>query len=60
MRWSNSLRRLSSATWRSLTERHPEAEVPELLILVGTYTTVAGILNSCRVPIDDWLPRASA
>ncbi|MEV7600186.1 hypothetical protein AB0O91_22705 [Kitasatospora sp. NPDC089797] len=34
---------------------------PELLIalaLVGTYRTVAGILNTCRVPIDDWLTAA--
>ncbi|MER7849127.1 MBL fold metallo-hydrolase [Kitasatospora sp. NPDC096077] len=50
--------RLSSASWRALLERHSEAQLLELLALVGTYRTVAGILNTCRVPIDDWLAGA--
>ncbi|MGW3231392.1 MBL fold metallo-hydrolase [Kitasatospora sp. NPDC001095] len=51
---------LAPDTWRALVERHSEARVLELLALVGTYATIAGILNSCRVPLDGWLTGGNA
>ncbi|MEU3569806.1 MBL fold metallo-hydrolase [Kitasatospora sp. NPDC036755] len=51
---------LAPDTWRALVERHSEAQVLELLALVGTYGTIAGILNTCRVPLDGWLAGAQA
>ncbi|MFG2909884.1 MBL fold metallo-hydrolase [Kitasatospora sp. NPDC048286] len=51
---------LAPDTWQALIERHSEAQVLELMALVGTYGMVAGILNSCRVPLDDWLAGAEA
>jgi hypothetical protein len=49
---------LSAATWEALAERHSTPQLLELLTLVGTYGTVAGILNACRVPLDGWLAEA--
>ncbi|MFD9907000.1 MBL fold metallo-hydrolase [Streptomyces sp. NPDC059063] len=46
---------LTAATWRRLAARYSTAQMLELLALVGTYTMIAGILKSCRVPLDDWL-----
>ncbi|MBV2152447.1 MBL fold metallo-hydrolase [Kitasatospora sp. SUK 42] len=51
---------LSTGTWQALVARHREPQVLELLALVGTYRMIAGILNSCRVPIDPWLAGAAA
>ncbi|MGK4578636.1 MBL fold metallo-hydrolase [Kitasatospora sp. HPMI-4] len=51
---------LSPATWQELTTRHSTPQLLELLALVGTYVLVAGILNSCRVPLDGWLAEAEA
>ncbi|MBD0670172.1 hypothetical protein BU198_05455 [Streptomyces sp. CBMA156] len=51
---------LAPDTWQSLVERHSEAQVLELLALVGTYGTIAGILNSCGVPVDAWLAGVNA
>ncbi|MBO1414942.1 MBL fold metallo-hydrolase [Streptomyces sp. FH025] len=51
---------LSTRTWQALVARHREPQVLELLALVGTYRMVAGILNSCRVPVDPWLVEAGA
>ncbi|MFE7662359.1 MBL fold metallo-hydrolase [Streptomyces celluloflavus] len=46
---------LSSATWQELATHHSTPQLLELLALIGTYTLIAGILNSCRVPLDEWL-----
>ncbi|MFI2610715.1 carboxymuconolactone decarboxylase family protein [Kitasatospora sp. NPDC018619] len=51
---------LAPDTWQALVERYSEAQVLELLALVGTYGTIAGILNSCRVPLEGWLAGATA
>ncbi|WP_274910648.1 MBL fold metallo-hydrolase [Streptomyces sp. WZ-12] len=48
-------RSLSTATWQTLAARYSAPQLLELLALIGTYTLVAGILNSCRVPLDTWL-----
>ncbi|MGW7443834.1 MBL fold metallo-hydrolase [Kitasatospora sp. NPDC054795] len=49
---------LSPATWQALADRHSVPQLLELLALVGTYGMVAGILNSCGVPVDGWLSGA--
>ncbi|WP_316526795.1 MBL fold metallo-hydrolase [Kitasatospora brasiliensis] len=46
---------LAPDTWQALSRSHSAPELLELLALVGTYGMVAGILNSCRVPLDGWL-----
>lgn len=56
---------VSAQTWQQLASRYDQRQLLELLALIGTYTMVAHILNSCGVAIDDWLtnpasPRASA
>ncbi|MGW2867935.1 MBL fold metallo-hydrolase [Kitasatospora sp. NPDC001225] len=51
---------LSPATWEALADSHSAPRLLELLALVGTYRMVAGILNSCRVPVDGWLSGAGA
>ncbi|MFE7117915.1 MBL fold metallo-hydrolase [Streptomyces sp. NPDC057654] len=50
---------LSSATWRRLAAHHSTAQLLELLALVGTYAMIAGILKSCRVPLDAWLTESA-
>ncbi|MFE0174026.1 MBL fold metallo-hydrolase [Streptomyces sp. NPDC059002] len=51
---------LSAATWQRLAARYSTAQMLELLALVGVYTMIAGILRSCRVPLDDWLTEPAA
>ncbi|MFE0026028.1 carboxymuconolactone decarboxylase family protein [Amycolatopsis sp. NPDC059021] len=46
---------VSDETWRQLSSCYDHRQLLELLALTGTYTLVAYVLNSCRVPIDDWL-----
>ncbi|MFJ5921191.1 carboxymuconolactone decarboxylase family protein [Kitasatospora sp. NPDC092948] len=47
---------LGDDTWRALGDSWTEPQILELLTLVGLYTLVAYVLNSCRVPLDSWLP----
>ncbi|QCX74664.1 Hydroxyacylglutathione hydrolase [Streptomyces sp. YIM 121038] len=46
---------VSPATWQELTTHHSPPQLLELLALTGTYALIAGILNTCQVPLDDWL-----
>ncbi|MFD9888157.1 carboxymuconolactone decarboxylase family protein [Amycolatopsis sp. NPDC059027] len=46
---------VSDRTWQQLAAHYDHRQLLELLALTGTYTLVAYVLNSCRVPIDDWL-----
>jgi 4-carboxymuconolactone decarboxylase len=45
-------------TWASLASRWDDAQLLELLVLVGFYRMLAGLLNSVRVPLDPWLRAA--
>ncbi|MGW4381021.1 carboxymuconolactone decarboxylase family protein [Kitasatospora sp. NPDC004531] len=51
---------LTDATWAALAGIYREPQILELLTLAGLYTLVAYVLNSCRVPLDDWLPDPEA
>ncbi|MEU9322016.1 MBL fold metallo-hydrolase [Streptomyces sp. NPDC048295] len=46
---------ISEITWQGLADHYSTSQLIELLALVGTYTTIAGILKTCRVQLDDWL-----
>ncbi|MFE7295842.1 carboxymuconolactone decarboxylase family protein [Streptomyces sp. NPDC057579] len=46
---------ISQTTWEHLADRYSPHQLLELLALTGVYTLVAYVLNSCRVPLDDWL-----
>ncbi|MEU3712151.1 MBL fold metallo-hydrolase [Streptomyces catenulae] len=46
---------VSAITWQGLAAHYSTAQLIELLALVGTYTTIAGILKTCRVQLDDWV-----
>ncbi|MED7827642.1 carboxymuconolactone decarboxylase family protein [Streptomyces chiangmaiensis] len=45
---------ISDSTWTTLTERYDEQQMLEVFALVGLYRFFASMLNSCRVPLDDW------
>ncbi len=47
---------VGDATWAALAARWPEAEQIELLLLVGFYRMLAGLLNSAGVEPDPGLP----
>ncbi|RJO70805.1 carboxymuconolactone decarboxylase family protein [Nocardia panacis] len=47
---------LSEETWRQLATTYNQEQLLELLTLIGTYTMVAYILNSCGVQLDSWVP----
>ena len=44
---------VSDATWAELTARLPESECIELLMLIGGYQALSGVLRSLEVPLDD-------
>ncbi|RDI50742.1 alpha/beta fold hydrolase [Nocardia mexicana] len=46
---------VTDETWRRLGIRYDEPQLLELLALVGAYTLVAGLANSCGMPVDEWL-----
>lgn len=43
---------LSDATWDALAAELDEAELIEVLMLVGQYRLLAGVLNSLRIAVD--------
>ncbi len=42
-------RRLSAQTWASLRERHSDEQLIELLMLIGHYEMLAGVINSLGI-----------
>ncbi|MCB9609944.1 MAG: carboxymuconolactone decarboxylase family protein [Polyangiaceae bacterium] len=46
---------VSAGTWQALREHHTDAELIELLLLVGHYQMLAGFLNSAGVQLEDRL-----
>ncbi len=46
---------VSDQTWHQLASRYDQRQLLELLALIGMYTMIAHIVNSCGVRIDDWL-----
>lgn len=46
---------VSDTTWIALTEAIPESQCIELLMLIGGYQALSGVLRSLQVPLDDGL-----
>lgn len=47
--------RISDRTWEALVAMHPLETVEEVLLLIGTYLSLATFLNSAAVPLDDFV-----
>ncbi|MFG1796147.1 carboxymuconolactone decarboxylase family protein [Nocardia altamirensis] len=52
--------RVSDSTWQQLAADYDAPRLVELLALIGTYTMLAYVLNSCDVPIEDWFANPPA
>ncbi|MFC5286620.1 carboxymuconolactone decarboxylase family protein [Actinokineospora guangxiensis] len=46
--------RVSDTTWQQLSAHYDEPQILELLTTVGVYTTLAYVLKSCDVAVEDW------
>lgn len=46
---------IGAPTWDALSEHFTHEQILEIVVLTGTYTTLAGLINSCEVPLDGWL-----
>ena len=44
-------------TWKELGSYFSELQIMDMVATVGNYTMVAMMLNTFRVPLDDWLER---
>jgi 4-carboxymuconolactone decarboxylase len=47
---------VDDAAWEAVASDHTDEQVLELLMLIGFYRMLAGVLNAVRVPLDDGLP----
>ena len=52
---ANSL--VDDATWNALKDHYSEPLLIELLILIGWYQGLAGVLNSSGIPLDSALEK---
>lgn len=48
---------LSETTWRSLRSRYDDAQVIELILLVGWYRTLSTLINATELPLEPWAAR---
>lgn len=48
-------RMVAETTWETLKRHFSESEIIELLMLIGHYEMLAGVLNSVGLPLDDKL-----
>ena len=49
---------VSDETWKQLSERYSIEQMMDAVFTVGQYNLVSWALNSCGVPLDDFLPGA--
>ena len=49
---------VSDATWKTLTETYNTQQMMDVVFTIGQYNLVSWALNSCGVPLDDYLPGA--
>jgi 4-carboxymuconolactone decarboxylase len=49
---------VSDETWKTLSERFGTQEMMDIVFTIGQYNLVSWALNSCGVPLDDYLPGA--
>lgn len=46
---------ITDPTWNTLCVTFDDAQMIELVVLVGQFHLVAGVLNSAGTPLDEWL-----
>lgn len=44
---------ISESVWQQLSERYPESQLIEIMVLVGHYEMVAGFLNNAGLQLED-------
>ena len=49
---------VSDETWSALAQRYNTQQMMDLVFTIGQYNLVSWALNSCGVPLDDFLPGA--
>jgi 4-carboxymuconolactone decarboxylase len=49
---------VSDATWATLTKKYSTQQMLDVVFTIGQYNLVSWALNSCGVPLDDFLPGA--
>jgi 4-carboxymuconolactone decarboxylase len=49
---------ISDATWTTLAKRYSTEQMLDLVFTIGQYNLVCWALNSCGVPLDDYLEAA--
>ncbi|HUA33610.1 MAG TPA: carboxymuconolactone decarboxylase family protein [Candidatus Binataceae bacterium] len=49
---------VSDETWKTLSERYNTQQMMDVVFTIGQYNLVSWALNSCGVPLDDYLPGA--
>ena len=49
---------VSDETWKTLSSRYSTEQMMDLVFTIGQYNLVSWALNSCGVPLDDFLPGA--
>lgn len=45
-------RKVSDVTWQQLSQDYSQSLVIEILLLIGHYEMLAGVLNSCETPLE--------
>jgi 4-carboxymuconolactone decarboxylase len=48
---------LSETTWRSLRSRYDDAQLIEVILLVGWYRTLSTLINATELPLEEWAAR---
>ena len=51
---------VSDGLWEELAVRWAPDQLLELVITAGWYRLLAGVINSCRVPLEPWAERFPA
>jgi 4-carboxymuconolactone decarboxylase len=49
---------VSDATWATLSKKYSTQQMLDVVFTIGQYNLVSWALNSCGVPLDDFLPGA--
>jgi alkylhydroperoxidase family enzyme len=48
---------LSDQTWSSLRSRYDDAQLIELILLIGWYRTLSTLINATQLPLEPWAAR---
>jgi 4-carboxymuconolactone decarboxylase len=48
---------LSDETWNSLRSRYDDAQLIEVILLIGWYRTLSTLINAVEIPLETWAAR---